>query len=47
MTACAHDRAEIVLNAAGEPVRLLCPCGREWRVVPIEWDVQILPERPP
>lgn len=43
MTACAHDRAEIVLNASGEPVRLLCPCGREWRVLPIEMTVRRVP----
>lgn len=37
---CAHPTPEVITNADGEPVRLLCPCGREWRVLPIEMKVR-------
>ena len=37
---CTHEDAAVVMNAVGEPVRLICPCGREWRVLPIEWEVR-------
>lgn len=37
---CAHANLSPVFNAAGEPVRLLCQCGREWRVLPIEMTVR-------
>lgn len=40
MNACAHTTPALVHNASGEPVRLLCPCGREWRVLPIEMKVR-------
>jgi hypothetical protein len=36
---CTHAAATVVVNAALEPVRLRCPCGREWRVVPAELDL--------
>lgn len=39
MTACSHEAAAVVKNATGEPVRLICPCGREWRILPVEWEV--------
>lgn len=40
-TRCAHASPVVVHNAVGEPVRLVCACGRNWRVLPIEWDVQV------
>lgn len=39
--ACDHAAAAQVHNGAGEPVRLICPCGREWRCLPAEWAVQV------
>lgn len=44
MTACAHSIPDLVLNADGEPVRLICSCGREWRVIPIEMKVRRVDE---
>lgn len=41
MTTCDHAAAAQVHNGAGEPVRLICPCGRVWRVLPVEWAVQV------
>lgn len=41
---CTHRAAEPVFNEAGEPVRLICPCGREWRVLPIEMQVRRVDE---
>lgn len=37
---CMHPSPALVLNAVGEPVRLLCRCGREWRILPIEMKVR-------
>lgn len=51
---CAHASPAVVHNAAGEPVRLVCGCGRNWRVLPVEWAVTVTtvaditsPERSP
>lgn len=44
MTNCGHASPSVVTNAAGEPVRLICPCGREWRVIPIEMKVRRVDE---
>lgn len=38
---CAHTSPAGAHNATGEPVRLICACGRNWRVLPTEWDVQV------
>lgn len=43
MSTCDHSSATPVLNASGEPVRLICLCGREWRVLPIELKVLVTP----
>lgn len=39
MTPCPHTAPAPVFNASGEPVRLICACGREWRVLPIELEI--------
>lgn len=44
MTTCTHREPVLVFNAAEEPVRLNCACGREWRVIPLEWEIEIRPE---
>jgi len=37
---CTHPSPAPVFNATGEPVRLICSCGREWRVIPVEMKVR-------
>lgn len=43
MSQCTHETADVVLNGSGEPVRLICRCGREWRLLPVELRVTVSP----
>lgn len=44
-TACTHRVFDVVANAAGEPVRMICPsCGRNWRVLPDHLKVTVAAE---
>jgi hypothetical protein len=35
-TSCDHRSPAVVHNARRQPVRLVCSCNTEWRVVPID-----------
>lgn len=42
-TRCFHAEPALVHNAQRVPVRLVCSCGEEWRVVPVDALVTLNP----